>query len=309
MNDNYQQILARINQVISQKTNGAIVIPSNPSVDAVASGCALYLTLIKLGKNISFSCSKKVDYDLTGVDKIQKNLSAAGDSLMISFPYVDGSIDKIDYRIEGESFNLIITPRPGFPKLDPSKVSYSYTGGKLDFIFVLDSPTLSSLGEIYSNNQSQFQGVEIINIDRHLINANFGTINFINKANSSLSEMVFQVIKNLNVEIDKDIATNLYAGLVAATNNFSSYSVNAQTFETAANLLKLGAIKKIIKKPTPSFQSTTSSFTPPITQPPISTKFEPTPIEDVEKKPVPKKSVETPSDWLKPKIFKGGGMI
>jgi Exopolyphosphatase-related proteins len=309
MNNNWQTTLSRINQVISQKTNGAIVVPQNPSVDAVASACALYLSLVKLGKNISLACASKVDYDLTAVDKFQKNLSASGDSLMISFPYVDGSIDKIDYRIEGNSFNLIITPQEGFPKLDPQKVSYSYTGGKLDFIFVLDSATLSSLGEIYTNNQNQFQRAEIINIDRHLTNANFGTINFVNKTASSLSEMVFQVIKNLNVEIDKEIATNLYAGLIASTNNFSSYSVNAQTFETAASLLKLGAIKKIIKKPVSSFQPSVSSFAPPITPQPTPPKFEPTPIEQVEKEPEPKKSTATPSDWLKPKIFKGGGLI
>jgi len=308
MENNYQQKLLRINQTVSQKTNGAIVVPKNPSIDAVASACALYLSLTKLGKNISLACATQVNYDLTAADKFQKNLSAGGDSLVISFPYVDGSIDKIDYRIEGESFNLIITPREGFPKLDPQKVSYSYTGAKLDFIFVIDAPNLYSLGEIYTNNQNQFQGLELINIDRHLINTNFGTINFVNKTASSLSEMVFQVIKNLNADIDREIASNLYAGLAAATNNFSSYSVNAQTFETAASLLKLGAVKKIIKKPASSFQSTASSFTPPTTKP-TSSKFEPTPIEEVEKEPNQKKSTETPSDWLKPKIFKGGGLI
>jgi nanoRNase/pAp phosphatase (c-di-AMP/oligoRNAs hydrolase) len=304
MDNNQLLIFSRISQIVNQKLSGAVVLPSNPSIDATASATALYLSLLKLGKNISLSCSTKVDYDLTAVDKIQKNLSASGDSLMISFPYTDGSIDKIDYRIEGESFNLIITPRNGFPKLDPSKVSYSYTGGKLDFIFVLDSPTLTSLGELYQNNQNQFQGLEIINIDRHLTNANFGTINYVNKTASSLSEMVFLLIKNLGVELDKDIATNLYAGLASATNNFSSYSVNAQTFETAAALLKMGAIKKIIKKPSEAARINT--FTPPSFTP---KPFEVKPIESVEKEPKPAKSQETPDDWLKPKIFKGGGLI
>jgi len=304
MDNNQLLIFSRISQIVNQKLSGAVVLPSNPSIDATASATALYLSLLKLGKNISLSCSTKVDYDLTGVDKIQKNLSASGDSLMISFPYTDGSIDKIDYRIEGESFNLIITPRNGFHKLDPSKVSYSYTGGKLDFVFVLDSPTLTSLGELYQNNQNQFQGLEIINIDRHLTNANFGTINYVNKTASSLSEMVFLLIKNLGVELDKDIATNLYAGLASATNNFSSYSVNAQTFETAAALLKMGAIKKIIKKPSEAARINT--FTPPSFTP---KPFEVKPIESVEKEPKPAKSQETPDDWLKPKIFKGGGLI
>jgi len=309
MENDQQQTIIRINKAISKKTNGAIIIPTNPSVDAAGSACALYLALIKLGKNISLICPTKVEYDIIGIDKFQTTLNISGDTLMISFPYVDGSIDKVDWGIDGDRFYITITPQAGYQKLDPEKVSYSYTGGKIDFIFVLDSPSLISLGDVYQNNQDKFQGVEIINIDRHLTNANFGTINFINKTASSLSEMVFQVIKNLNVEIDKEIATNLYAGLTAATNNFSSYSVNAQTFETAASLLKLGAIKKIIKKPVSSFQSSFSSFAPPITPSPASQKFQPNPIEQVEKEPVPKKSNETPSDWLKPKIFKGGGLI
>jgi hypothetical protein len=143
MNNNWQTTLSRINQVISQKTTGAIVVSQNPSVDAVASACALYLSLVKLGKNISLACASKVEYDLTAADKFQKNLNAAGDSLMISFPYVDGAIDKIDWGIDNDRFYITITPQPSYPKLDPSKVSYSYTGGKIDFIFVLDSPTLS----------------------------------------------------------------------------------------------------------------------------------------------------------------------
>jgi len=304
MENNHQLVFSRINQIVSQKISGAITLPTNPSIDAVASSTALYLSLIKLSKNVSLSCSNKVNYGLTGADKIQKNLSVLGDSLMISFPYKDGSIDKIDYKIEGENFNLIITPRPGFSKLDSSKVSYSYTGGKLEFIFVLDSPTLTSLGDLYQNNQNQFQGVEIINVDRHLTNSNFGTINYVNKTASSLSEMVFLLIKNLGVELDKDIATNLYTGLVSATNNFSSYSVNAQTFETAASLLKMGAVKKIVRKPSGINQINTFN-SPNFNQKPFEFK----PIESVEKEPKQTQTQETPDDWLKPKIFKGGGLI
>jgi len=301
MENNYQQIILRINQVISKKTNGVIIIPQDPSVDAVASACALYLALIKLGKNISLICSTKLEYDIVGVDKFKKDLNISGDTLMISFPYVDGAIDKIDWRIEGDIFYITITPQPGYQRLDPEKISYSYTGGKIDFIFVLDSPSLKSLGDVYQNNQDKFQGVEIINIDRHLTNENYGTINFNNKMVSSLSEMVFQLIKNFNIEIDKDIATNLYVGLTSSTNNFSSYSVNAQTFETAAALLRLGAVKKTIKKQFSSFQANTPSFIPSIKGQILTKK--------IEEKIDIKQSEKTPSDWLKPKIFKGGGLI
>jgi phosphoesterase RecJ-like protein len=94
------------------------------------------------------------------------------------------------------------------------------------------------------DNQALFQGKNIINIDRHLTNGFYGTVNYVNKTSSSTAELVFKTLQNLSCEIDKDMATNLYVGISSATNNFTSYSVNAETFETIAQLLKLGAVKK-----------------------------------------------------------------
>ncbi len=179
-----------------------------------------------------------------GVDKIQNKVSTGGDNLVVSFPYREGAIDKVDYNIQDNKFNLVISPRDGFPKLDPKEVEYTYTGGKIEFIITIDNPNLNSLGDIYSKNQREFDGKNIINIDRHLINNNYGTINMVVKSASSTTELVYKVIKTMNVELDKDMSTNLYAGIVAATNNFSSYSVNADTFQTAAELLRSGAVKK-----------------------------------------------------------------
>ena len=106
-------------------------------------------------------------------------------------------------------------------------------------IFVIDAPTLNSLGTIYTDNQNQFNGKDIVNIDRHLTNAYFGTVNYVNKTISSISELVLSIIQTLGIEIDRDIATNLYAGAATSTNNFTSYSTNADTFEHVANLAKV----------------------------------------------------------------------
>ena len=235
---------------------------------------------------------------------------------MVSFPYIEGSIDKVDYNIQGENFNLVITPRSGKPKLNPQQVSYSYTGGNIDFIVTIDSPTLQSLGTIYTENQIQFTGKDIINIDRHLTNAYFGSVNLVNKTISSVSELVLSIIKGLKIEIDKDIATNLYTGIASSTNNFTSYSVNADTFENIAVLLRAGAIKKTIRKPitTPPVINQ-QPFRPTMINPSPSMGPESqpvTPIEKVEQEKQPKDSQfeeKKPSDWLKPKIFKGAGLV
>lgn len=324
--NNTQNTLARIHEVTTKGLSGTIILPTNPSVDAIAAATALYLGLIKMGKNITLACSQKVTTDLTAGDKIGDNFTSGGDNLVVSFPYSDGAVDKVDYNIQGNNFNLIISPRQGYPKLNPNQVNYTYSGGIVDFIITIDSPTLNGLGSVYSDNQSQFTGRDIINIDRHLTNAFFGTINHVNKISSSVSELILEVLQNLQVEIDRDMATNLYAGIAASTNNFTSYSVNADTFEHIASLLRLGAVKKTSRKTSiqNSFQ-TQNVMAPeesqqpqpvmqqPIKQPQISSiqhgpEIMTKPIEIVEKevKPAHQQSAQ---DWLKPKIFKGSGLI
>lgn len=317
---NNQNVLPRISEIIQKSASGSIALPSNPSHDAVAAGTALYLGLHKLGKSVSIACSNPVSINLTASDKIRNQLATGGDNLVISLPYSDGAIDKVDYNVQGDKLNLVITPRPGYPKLDPNQVKYSYTGGALDFVITIDAPTLNSLGSLYSDNEKQFQGRDIINIDRHLTNSFFGTANFVNKTIASVSELALKILQNLQIEIDRDIATNIYAGIASATNNFTSYSVNADTFESVATLLRLGAVKKTLRKPgqqpapyTPSYQAQQypaprpTQFNPPQSTPPTGIGEDAdmvTPIEEIEKEP---RGKQTPQDWLKPKIFRGGG--
>lgn len=311
MNNN-QNVLSRVHEIINKGSSGIIVIPPNSTVDAVASACSLYFGLTKMGKNVTLASSSIPQSDVMGADKIKNQFATGGDSLMVSFPYSDGSIDKVDYNIQGSAFNLIITPRTGFPKLDPAQVSYSYTGGTVDFIIVIDSPTLNNLGTIYTDNQNHYTGRDIINIDRHLTNAFFGTVNYINKTSSSISELVLSVLQELKIEIDRDMATNLYSGIAAATNNFTSYSVSAETFEHIATLLRMGAVKKLIKKPEATKPPTVAKPNPPVVTHLPSSEGEPTPIENVEKEKQPTDpgfEQKSPSDWLKPKIFKNGGLI
>jgi len=309
MNNDYN--FSRIVQVVNQQNILGICLPANPSLDTVAAATALYLGLSKLGKDVSLACASDLppQFNLNGADKIQKNLGAGGNNLVISFPYVEGAVDKVTYNIEGEYFNLVIQPKEGMARLDPSKVKYSYTGAKIGAIITIDASNLNALGELYSRQREEFQGKDIINIDRHLTNTNFGTINLVEKQSSSTSEIIFKLLQLLHIEIDKDMATNLYAGVVVATNNFTAYSVNANTFETSAQLLKLGASKRSF------IASRAKPMSPAFFPPPAPKSWSPQPIE---KTSPPKETVEVKeekseegatADWLKPKIFHGHNLL
>jgi hypothetical protein len=325
---NTNTTLPRISEIITKGASGVVVLPSNPSQDAIAGATALYLGLLKLGKNVTIVSSSPIKSDMVAADKVQSTLSVGGDNLVVSFPYADGAIDKIDYHIQGDKFNLVIAPRSGFPKLNPNQVVYSYSGGSFDFIITVDVPNLNSVGTLYTENQSQFQGKEIINIDRHLTNAFFGTVNYINKTSSSTCELIYKVLRQLESELDKDMATNLYTGIAAATNTFTSYSVNAETFETVAALLKAGASKKTTPqqqqpgvRPQTIDTPGTAPFQPQPFQKPGSTSVFSVKQPGVERQQAQsiaavesqesqsKEGAQSPQDWLKPNIFKGGGLV
>ncbi|PIS15471.1 hypothetical protein COT62_03530 [Candidatus Roizmanbacteria bacterium CG09_land_8_20_14_0_10_41_9] len=284
----------RAYEIIRKSTSGAILLPQNPSIDATLAAISLadVINTMVPSKHISIACENPPKNDLISPDRIQTAITTKGNNLIISFPYTDGSIDKVDYNIQGNSFNLVIIPRSESSKLNPEQVRFSYTGGTVDFIITMDAPTLNSLGSIYLDNQQMFQGKEIINIDRHLTNAMFGSVNVVDKASSSLSEMVFKLLSGLpEVEINRETASSLYAGISAATNTFSSYSVNADTFEIASKLLRLGAVKKRLASLQPLAPKTPlNAFDSP----------KPAPVQEAD---------QTPQDWLKPKIFRGGGLI
>lgn len=248
---NIDRELNLISEVVTKNAAGVIVLPAKPTPDAIAAATTMYLALTKTGKTMGLVCAAVPQSDMAGADKIKNTLTVGGDNLVISFPYKEGAVDKVDYNfdVENEKFNLIIVPREGFPKLDPKDVNYSFAGGKIEFIITIDSPNLNTLGDIYTKNQNVFSGKNIINIDRHLINNNYGTINVVVKTASSTSELVYKVLNRMKVNFDREMATNLYSGIVAATNNFSSYSVNADTFEAVATLLRAGAVKKPYRAP------------------------------------------------------------
>jgi len=246
---NTPNALSKVPEALSKGTSGIIILPQNPSQDAIGAACSLYLALAKFGKNVTIACSSPIQGEFIGADKIQANISTGGDNLVISFPFKEEGLDKVDYGFQGDFFNVIVTPRPGQPKLQPSNVKFSYTGGNLDFIITIDAPNLNSLGAIYQENQNEFAGKTIINIDRHLVNDQFGTVNYVVKTASSTSELVFKIIQALQIQLDKEIATNLYSGIMAATNNFTSYSVNAETFGAASTLLQAGAMKRPATRP------------------------------------------------------------
>ena len=250
-----------INQAKNQLENARnilLALPANPNIDNVAGALTLYLSLSAAGKQISLISPTEmtVNYNhLIGVDKISTELnSQSGRNLIISFPYAEGSIEKVSYNIENETFNLVIEPRDGYPAILPEMMRYSFSNGNLDCIVTIGCKQPEELGQFYLSNRNLFSEKPVINIDINSNNANFGKVNLVDTTLSSVSELILNLMEQMGLTIEADMATNLLAGVTAETDNFSSAKTTASTFETAAMLLKMGAKKlHIQEKPAVKF--------------------------------------------------------
>ncbi|MBE0447643.1 MAG: bifunctional oligoribonuclease/PAP phosphatase NrnA [Actinobacteria bacterium] len=81
----------------------------------------------------------------------------------------------------------------------------------------------------------------IINIDHHIDNSKFGTINVLDFSASATCEIVYDLLRVMNADIGADISTLLYTGIVTDTGRFQYSNTTAKALRTAADLVDLGA--------------------------------------------------------------------
>lgn len=80
----------------------------------------------------------------------------------------------------------------------------------------------------------------ILNIDHHISNQNFGTLNYVESKASASGEIVMALIQELGVSLDQEIATNLYTAIVTDTGSFQYSNTTPKTHRLAANLMESG---------------------------------------------------------------------
>ncbi|OHW62805.1 bifunctional oligoribonuclease and PAP phosphatase NrnA [Andreesenia angusta] len=97
----------------------------------------------------------------------------------------------------------------------------------------------------------------LVNIDHHMTNPNFGDLNIVLSDASSTSEIVYDILHGLGVEIDPEIAEPIYTGISMDSGSFKYQSTGARTHEIAAELIRTGFDKeKVVRK---LYQSNTLS--------------------------------------------------
>lgn len=109
-----------------------------------------------------------------------------------------------------------------------------------DLLIIVDSSTIDRI----SINLNQFSKFTIV-IDHHQGFDSYGDM-YLCEPLSSTGMIIHKLIKELNITIDKYIATCLYLTIVGDTNNFRNNNVNYYTHEITTDLIKSGANMKYV---------------------------------------------------------------
>lgn len=98
----------------------------------------------------------------------------------------------------------------------------------------------ASLKRVLPTEDYKPKHFRIINIDHHPDNTNFGYINVVDPKAAATAEIIYKLLKSLNCEIDQDIATSLYIGIITDTGKFCYSSVTSETHNIISDLLTTG---------------------------------------------------------------------
>ncbi len=248
----YEAELGNVRGLLPSVRSVLIALSSNPTIDDLAAGLALYLSLKQAGKDVSIVTEGSIlvgHTNLFGVGNITNKLpeGKGGDfSIVLSgVATPDGkvtAVEKMDYFTTGSDLNLVFKVFPG-QKFEPTAITPKTAGGNFDLIFVIGAKTLSDLGGIYTAKPEIFSAAHIIDIDNKGDNSRFGNTSIVDSASSSVSEIVGEVLMSLQLPLETDIASNVLSGIFNATNNLQGTNTTADTFAVVAEALKKGGQK------------------------------------------------------------------
>ncbi len=77
-------------------------------------------------------------------------------------------------------------------------------------------------------------------VDHHVTNTKFADVNYVLPDASATGEVLFDVIKKLGIEIDKELAEYLFIAIASDTGSFKYSNVSPKTMRIAAELLETG---------------------------------------------------------------------
>lgn len=184
--------------------------------------------------------------DLTLRNRIEELLSSAGRILVVTHVAPDG--DAIGsllglgrfLRAQGKEVTLACEDHlpPVYAWLPGSKEIVQRDAGLYDLLISLDCSDERRMGSIFSERLAT---IPLLNIDHHVTNTLFGTVNWVEPSSVSTSQMILALADSLGWPLDQAVAICLLTGLVTDTRSFRTHNVDTLAMRAVLRLMEAGA--------------------------------------------------------------------
>jgi bifunctional oligoribonuclease and PAP phosphatase NrnA len=111
------------------------------------------------------------------------------------------------------------------------------SGIDFDAAVVLDCGSLQRVGTV---GEAVATIPMVINIDHHVTNEAFGALRLVDPDACATAEIIYRLIREMSVPIDKIVATAIYTGIFTDTGSFRFSNTNLEAFTICREMVTLG---------------------------------------------------------------------
>ena len=239
-NPQKQQVADRVKQA----NNILVTVSTNPSVDQLSACLGLTLALNKMNKHATAVFSGAVPSTIEFLQP-EKTIEKNTDSLRDFIIALDKSkADKLRYKVEDKVVKIFITPYR--TSIDEKDLQFSQGDFNVDVVIAIGVHNQGELDQAITSHGRILHDAVVTTINNKT-GGQLGTINWLDPAASSLSELVVQLIDAVDKKVmDGQMATALLTGIVAETDRFSNAKTSPTTMSISAELMAAGANQQLV---------------------------------------------------------------
>lgn len=140
--------------------------------------------------------------------------------------------DVVVYSKDNLRNNTSLSFLPDIHKIDGSNY---IVDSSIDLLIIVDCGNLERV-----SCKFELDKTETLGVDHHISNDNYCKYNFINSDSSSTGEIIYEIIKYLGVEIDKNISTCVYTSIMTDTGGLRFECTTQKTFNIVGEIVSTG---------------------------------------------------------------------
>ncbi len=240
-------VMNEVRARIAEANNILIALSSDPSVDDLAAAIGFSLYLDRIGKRATAIYSGTTPNALEFL-KPEETFESTADTLKdFVIALNKDKADHLRYKLDGDYVKIFITP---YKKLiSEPDLDFSYGDYNVDLVLAIDVSNGVDLDSALREYGRIMHDAAVINITTGNP-GRFGEIEWSDKSASSVSEMISKLLYSDEnaAPLEKEEATAILTGIVAATNRFSKANTTPETMQIASKLMESGADQQLIAK-------------------------------------------------------------